>query len=73
MQEGFHSDITTHISQPLIPQVYSSRTKPAADEITGNGSQLQTVLRRISFTKKQIKLKHTNDSRSNQSNKGKSY
>lgn len=72
MQEGSHSDITTHISANN-PTVLGFRTRPAADDITGNGSQLQTVHRHISFTGKQNEIKtHKNTKRhTNQKHKGK--
>lgn len=59
MQEGSLSDITTHISA-TNPKNLGFRTRPATDDITGNGSQLQTVHRRIFFTgKSRLNLKLT--------------
>lgn len=57
MQEGSHStfDITTHIS--TNPTILVYRTRTAADDITGNGSQPQTVHRRISLRGKENEIK----------------
>lgn len=49
MQQGSHSDIITH-SSATNPTILGVWARPATDDITGNGSRLQTVSRHISFT-----------------------